>query len=729
MTSIVRPTGIRETALALALLAAFAPAHADDESVMEASVAAGLGTASGDSADRSLFGQYNGLRRRSVYGLLDGDYYRRNDDEGTMTRLQAFDLLGETRTVSFVWKRQGRWKLGLDYSDLVRHEPYIVNTGMLGAGTTTPRVVHLPGGPGTGSDLELKTKRSRLGLSYATWLAPSLELQTKVTTENKDGSRLFGAGMGCPSFVAPGCGFTTNISAGWGVLFLPEPVESNHTQVELRLSYAADKLRLSGGYYGSFYSNSAGSLDPDVPGSLNNPLGVLLPLSPGLQPILGQRIALWPDNQAHHFDLAGVYVFTPSTRANFKLGYSRATQNQSFAGAGLSGAPAGVADLGAEVNTTLAHVRVTSRPIRKLSLSAEMRYTDRDDDTPLDEYNLIRSTTFTNRQLSRTKLRGKLQASYQFSSDYRGTLGAEYESIDRDAFTITSAVSGISALRQKTDEVSYRAELRRRMSDDFSGAISWVTSRRDGSNWQRVNSGLGVTEITDPAIDLVTGSVFMPTVADRERDKIRLVANWQVDRDLSLQFSAEDGRDRFTTLRNLGLKNTRMATYTVDWDYRITRRWNFSGYVSHGLQKLNQARQAGYVMAYDNSSMDIGLGLTGNPTGDLEVGGSLSFIYDTSRDAQTLEASGNANSAALLAASGGLPDIVFRRMQLSLFGSYELSDESSVRVDLVHQRARLNDWAFGYDGVPFVHGDNTTVSQQPRQSVTFFGIRYIHRFE
>ena len=82
----------------------------------------------------------------------------------------------------------------------------------------------------------------------------------------------------------------------------------------------------------------------------------------------------------------------------------------------------------------------------------------------------------------------------------------------------------------------------------------------------------------------------------------------------------------------------------------------------------------------------------------------------------------------LLAATGGLPDIVFRRTELRLFGRYALSEKSSLRLDGLFYRATFNDWTWGYNGVPFVFGDNTTVVLQPSQNVTFVGLTYSYSF-
>ncbi|HEY2926061.1 MtrB/PioB family decaheme-associated outer membrane protein [Piscinibacter sp.] len=703
----MRKRNVRLTVLALALLAAFGAARAQS-STAEGSVDIGLGLTSGDSAERALFGQYNGLRTHGAVGLFGVEYSRRNDETGTSTRFAGVNLLGETRELDFRWKRQGDWTFSAAYGEQVRHDP---NTASSGA--------------------DLTIKRTNLGLGFSKIINPRLQFDVTLSSENKDGSRLFGIGMSCPSAVAPGCRGTTGTETGWALLMLPEPINANHSQVEARLSYAGEKLRLSAGYYGSFYRNAYGSLDPNVPASLNNPLGSPLPLSTGLQAILSQPIALPPDNQAHHLDVAGTYALTRTTQVNFKLGYAQALQHQDFAASGLTGAPAGVSDLGGRVDTTLAQLGISSRPMPKLSLLAKLRYEDRDDRTPIALYNVEGTSTYANRQLSSTKLRGQLQASYQFSSDYRGTLGAEHESIDRGVFTPTSAVAGISALRQKTDETTVRAELRRRMSENFSGSISLASSRRDGSNWLRDNSGLGVTEVADPS-DPAAGfatAIFMPTLADRQRDTAKLLADWQASEKLSLQLSAQSGRDRFTTPSAYGMRRAGMDQVNFDATYAWSEAWSANGYVSYGTEALRQSRPGAAILSFDNTSTGVGLGFSGKPNARLTVGGGVSFINDRSVYAQALDASADAASAALLAATGGLPDIVFRQTTVKLFGRYELNKRSELQLDLVHQRSTWTDWAWVYNGVPFSYSDGTTINQQPRQRVTFLGLRYVYHWQ
>lgn len=697
---------LRPTLLMLSVLGACGLARAQP-STMEASVSVGVGGLSGDNADRALFGQYKGLRTRSAVGLFGVEYSRHNDEAGTATRLDGVNLLGDTREIDFSWKKQGDWKFSAQYGESVREDPLSASSGA-----------------------ELKVTRTRLGMAYAKTLGPQLQLDIALSSENKDGARLFGIGFSCPSAVAPGCGGSTGTETGWAVLMLPEPIDANHSQIEARLSYAGERLRASLGYHGSFYRNRLGSLQPAVPSSLNNALGELLPLSAGLQAILNQPVALPPDNQAHQIDVAGSYTFTPTTHLNFKLAHARALQHQNFAAAGLGGAPTGVTDLGGRVDTTLAQLGLTARPLPKLSVLAKLRYEERDDSTPLAPYNIEGTATYTNRRLPATKLRGQLQASYALTSELRGTLGADYEAIDRGVFTPSSAAAGISALRQKTDETGLRAELRRRMNENVSGALVLASSRRGGSNWLRDNSGLGVTEVPDPgdpASGLAT-AIFMPSLADRARDTVKLLADWQASEELSLQLSAQVGRDRYTTPSVFGLRRSGNDQISVDANYAWSERWRFDANLSYGNETLRQARPTAVTLDYDNRSVSFGLGVVGKPIAKLEIGARLSFVDDRSVYDQTPDADTHAADAALLAAAGGLPEIVFRQAVWTLYGRYELTPRSALRLDLVYQRSKWTDWTWAYNGVPFTYSDGSTVGQQPRQNVGFVGVSYIHRW-
>ena len=113
-----------------------------------------------------------------------------------------------------------------------------------------------------------------------------------------------------------------------------------------------------------------------------------------------------------------------------------------------------------------------------------------------------------------------------------------------------------------------------------------------------------MTEVVNPA-DAVNGflpgAVFMPMLADRNRDKVRLYADWQASKKLTLQFTAEGGKDSYSSPSTYGLQDTRMNHFGIDFAYAESFNWNFNGYLSHGVQSFNQSRYAGYVMAFENT--------------------------------------------------------------------------------------------------------------------------------
>ena len=126
---------LRRTILGLAVAAAFGSAHGQEAEQAAAAlkrpdsaVSLGGGIASGSPNDRSIWGQYNGLRERDANLLLDIDYVRRDDATGTWTTLRGRNLGLDSRDIGFVYQRQGDWRIGLDYSELVHREIRTINT-------------------------------------------------------------------------------------------------------------------------------------------------------------------------------------------------------------------------------------------------------------------------------------------------------------------------------------------------------------------------------------------------------------------------------------------------------------------------------------------------------------------------------------------------------------------------------------------------------------------------
>lgn len=725
MKTNIQQFGFNQTLIAVAVMVAFGPARAEDDEVAalikpdHGSVSLGVAGVSGDHRDRSLWGQYNGMREDDAYFLLDFDYLTRDDQTGTWVNLYGRNLGLDTRELGGAWNKQGDWKVSLDYSEIVKRDPRTINTFISDGGTPTP-TVNATGTPGTGTDLNLDLKRKRTTVGIDKQLARGLQLSASFRNEDKDGARLFGKGFQCAAGArgidwqaATGCTGTN-----WALLMLPEPINSNTKQFDLKMNYASKKLALSTGYYGSFYSNSYETLSPQGVATAD------FSTDAGIRNVLGMPLALPPDNEAHQFYVAGNYGFTRNTRATFKTSYAISTQDDTFPAVFLADSP--TSNLDGEVTHFKAHLGLTSRPLQKLYLNANVRYEDKQDNTPTAYYTelgqLTPDVTVTNNPSSSQRLVGKLEGTYQLPYSLSGTLGIDYEKIDRDLPVATAEPGGLSVLREQTEEISYRAELRRSISETLNGTISYIMSRRDGSDWYQVSTGLVLPESSLPA-----NQVYVSTYGDRERDKVRLTADWTPAERLALQFVADYGKDEYTSggaTTDRGLRDTDLSFYSIDATYQLADAWKLIGYVSYGDQTIHINHSTGYRLALNDRTDTVGLKLNGQWSERLSLGAGLSYTDDRNRYQQT-----QIIDPALYP---GLPDVVFRQTELSVFGDYALNKLSSIRVDLVHVRTKLDEFTWECatcsSVTPFTYSDGTTVSLQPDQNVSFLGARYTYKF-
>ena len=69
------------------------------------------------------------------------------------------------------------------------------------------------------------------------------------------------------------------------------------------------------------------------------------------------------------------------------------------------------------------------------------------------------------------------------------------------------------------------------MSETLNASLGLSRSRREGSQW--IGLSAGFPALTEAAIYNANG-VFPSTLQDRQRDKLRIAADWNPSEDLSL---------------------------------------------------------------------------------------------------------------------------------------------------------------------------------------------------
>jgi len=662
-------------ALAATLLAVAAPAAATESTGPASTVSAGIGYV---TPDNQRFGEYTGLDTEGTYGLLDLDLNRLDPETGTWLRLEGRDLGLDSRELRLRGARQGDWGYALEYSRVPRTFPYAVNTALAGAGTAALTTTTIS--PGGGTPLQLATHREIVRARVDKVLPGNFDVNVTFRNEHKDGTRLYGR---------------------TGIDFLVDPIDYDTRQWEAVLSYTGRKLQVSGGYYGTTFADANTGLVVD--GVTDGPNNVYSP------------IGLPPDNVSHELYLTGGYDISRATRADFKVSLGRVTQDDMFIST-VTVAPGVGSNLDGKIDTTRVELGLTSRPTRRLSLGAQVRREDRDDRTPVLVYYSGASATSrtdgTNEPRDFTTTAGKLEAVYRLPAAFRVTGAVTQEDTRRN----DSAVRSVSA-RTWTRETAYRAELGRAMSGSVNGAVAYVLTLRDGSDFK-----------TNVLNDASAGSNNIAPVhyADRREDKVRVALDATPSNRVSLQLVAEtawEGYDARTS-QELGVKKAARRHVSADAAVHVARTWDVTAFVSHdrtaqrhngcdGISSTGAACAAADLWNAElvNRGVAAGLGVRGQASRRVGVGADVQTSYDKGQFHQ---------SGTPVTETVG--DVYYRPLTVSGFADLALTRDSGVALSATYDRRRTNDWSW----VGWTYADGTTLYQDPNEEVVFVGARY-HR--
>ncbi|HZW12647.1 MAG TPA: MtrB/PioB family decaheme-associated outer membrane protein [Noviherbaspirillum sp.] len=688
-------------AMAAAMLAAYGSAWAqvDDEIAELAKPSSSIGVGLGYvSQDAPRFGIYSGMDDEGAYGLLNVDVNRRDDSTGTWLKFNGRNLGLEGRDMRISHEQQGNWAYYIDYSETPRFEPRTVRTTVTGIGSSRlgiPNTQQL-----NGQEVGLKMKREATTLGFNKQLGSGFDVNVRLRNEEKNGARLWGRGE------------------GGAMEFMPEPINSTTQQLDATIGYTGERLHLTGGYYGSFYDNNNDALNIDG--------GTTATLQSA-----HNLIALPPDNEGHQLHFGGGYKFSATTKGTFKVSYARAAQNDTF----IAPTGAGVNDLDARVDTTRLQMGITSRPMPKLALLANVSIDDREDKTPIRRYvnqsfNITGTQYYTgyNEPRSVKTSSGKLEASYRLPLDMRLTGGFDYVEKERDDIYDVRT----TAFRKKTEEASWRLMLQRTMSETVSGSVEFVKSDRHGSQYLGTQQwNFGTNTLVTPALQ----SIMPIHLMDRDREKVKLSVSWTPVEALSLQFSADESYDNYDhrTAAQMGVRAGKANNYAIDASYAFADSWQATAWISRNENKTDQAGGPmtggvnpgpnAWLVALRNTGNAFGLGLRGKPYDRLELGIDLSHaeVVDEYR-MRVL------NTGAVLATAPR--DYFTRQSSVKLFGTYAIQKMSSIRLDYVYDRFHTSDWAWTSltDPLTWTYRDGTQVTQRPKQNVNFVGVTYIYRF-
>jgi MtrB/PioB family decaheme-associated outer membrane protein len=701
----------RLTAVSAALAGAYGFAQAQDDAAAltkpESEISVGAGWW---SDNRPRMGTYDGMREDGGYLLLDALINRRDDATGTWFGIEARNLGLDTREVRVDWLRQGNIGAFLEYGRTPRDEPYTVRTAVQGIGTSTLRV---PTPSATSlNDVQLGTVRDTWTAGVSKNFGSRYDLRVSFRNEDKEGTRLWGRG-GAAEFAA-------------------EPIDSNTKMLEAVLAYNDGPFQVQGGYYGSWFSNSVKLVDTALTNN-TNPFFLSQPL----------------DNEAHQYFVNGGYNFSDRTRGTFKVSYTRATQNEAIpVGPGVptfAGAPA---SLNGRLDNTLMQVGINSRATNQFSWLASLRSYESDEKTP--QVRIVQTgtpaappcpaaTCVDNTPLTIKTLTGKLEGTYRMPQNWSLTGGVDLSKQDRNvpAGSIDPA-TGVDdqryvPWRSEVEETTFRIEARRSLSETVNGRLALAHSKRDGSEYTRTN---------EPQSDLINPL----HIADRDRNKAKLMVDWMASEPLTVTFNVEYAKDEYalSAARPYAISDGNAATYSIDAAYTISEAWTLNAWYTRDQTEATQRGQrnasGGAGEAVKEARLEdvgdtFGVGLRGQLMARLKAG--LDFLYSKNvnryPEAITLTGAGTTFPSSSGVTAGPLPDITNKLTRINVHAIYALQKGAELRFDYIHERWQTDDWSWLFaNGTPFTYGtttDGTQVVQASKQNADFLGVRYIYRFQ
>ena len=370
----------------------------------------GVGGVSGSSFK---FGEYNGLQNSGPFGI--GNFDIRGgaayDSDSTLRwRMKGTDLGLEVRSISAEIGRQGKFIFYAGYSELRANRSDTFQTPYLGAGTgnlTLPtnwlvpvvaqrsatsqnfRVLDPVAGSGsyystagvltapTAAQLAtnasiravdlpafqnvyLSTKRTKAEVGVKLNLSDKLDIPASYSYEHKSGLKALGA-------------VSSQVSES-GII-LPIPIDFDTSQANAAVTYRIKKLLVSAAYYGSYFTDNVPFYTYQDPADLTK----------------NATLANAPSNQFNQFTFMAAEKFKHDMKLVVSGSYGRNTQNDAFIAPGAAqngqlafGLP--VPSLNGLVVSSLVNGKFTAKPTKTWNIIAAYKYTNRDNQTPVNTY-------------------------------------------------------------------------------------------------------------------------------------------------------------------------------------------------------------------------------------------------------------------------------------------------------------------------------------------------------
>lgn len=677
-------------------LAAAAQQDAPD-TVITGQVEAGVGAVTDDTF---YLNEYTGITDTDPYFFGNMQFQQRSAYDGDSTGYVEFrggDLGLPTQSIYIEAGRQGRFSIFGEY-DAIPHlrfddgqTPY---SGAGGTELTLP-----PGWTQAGDtsglvdlnaslqDLEVKTERERMGAGFSVNLDPNWTFSTAFRNEEKDGietiAGIFGSSGG-------------NMRAA----VLPRPVDFTTQEAEAALSYSTERLQANFRYNLSLFDNNKNSLTWENAYTNFNPTGD------------GEgRLALEPNNSAHHLSASLGYLLGEQTRLSGSLSLGRMVQDDDFLPYTVNPnllVPTALPrdSLDGEVNTIHATLGVTGRLTQKTDVKAAYTFDDRDNQTPADTYLTVpndsanQGTTAdararVNRPYSTQSHKVELEAGYRVTADTKLSASYDFEAISRDLQEV-----------EDTREHTVGAKVRSSLTETTSGYVSYDYAMRTGSTY---DTTVPFLVSHDPAY---LGTLVLPDdayeqnpylrkfyMSDRQSHLVKGGLNWFPNDQLALGLNGSYNMSDYDA--TIGLTGSSYLSGTFDVNYTTERNLSITGYfTAEQIMYQQTGYERGSAAILPGDPLDPTLLWDEDSTENTYTAGieiafaavpdTLDVVFDASYSDSTI--SYDITAAAGLGVTP-LPDLTSQLFSIGIRGDFHAADGITFRLGYRYEAFTVDDFA------------------------------------
>lgn len=758
------------------------------------------------------FGEYNGLGNNGVRATGGFDIGGKGGENSTLRwTVEGTDLGLDTRRLEAEGGQQGLFKLHFVYDELPHKISDSYQTIFNGVGSTA---LTLPA--------SYPLAATRLSPTYAnTNTIPNTDAITLANWNNIQApNATAGIAGGGPGYLIPALvhnqdiGFkrtktegdvTYIFSPGWEAKFaarqddkkgtkltgyafassstatmLAEPINFKTNEFDLSLGYTGEKANFNLAYLYSEFKNDVKAWSAATPFATGSVLNDQALLSGA------------PESRMQQIKLGGGYRFTPATRLSFEGSSLLSTQDSTFncqtgaAGCvnGVNGWIVPVVSANAKVTNDKVFVKLTSRPISKLNLSAAYKYDHRNNQTPVNTFRVsfadsaaAAASNVANDPIDVSKTQYILDAEYAIARAQALKLGLQRESIERfsdgsgfapSRTTSTANTNDFSLPVHKTNENAWNLEYRNSVLNNLTGRISYTHSVRKAQDYSQVTPAATTNDAT-----LLTNAYYRQFrdffVADRTRDKARSAFNYQIGDAWTLGAAVDYNRDAYM---DAAFKEAKSMIYNFDLSYTASEDLSVSAFYStedrdaqlagkyiissstagtkvNGMAATNLLGGAcsvanhpcilanwGWTMAQADKVDTFGIGVKqkGLFAGKLDLNSDLVYIRSrtpvTAGGGGSLISDGAAAPNYVSVAPASYPEITSRTLQLTIKGSYKVDKTQSVRAVYMYQRLENSDWQYdAYTNPVAMQSFIGTGMTAPRYNLNVLGVSYVYSFK